>query len=154
MWSCIPLFETDAYVACDVAEGLLFVPKGHVGGHVTFVPPPPARAEQFAVLGVIAARRGFKTLVLSLPTCRPRQRPALGTVIYIGYAHRVVDLGPGYAICPTEPEPGLVARVARGNVAFRVSPENCAPRSPPDVIAVCNGDLLDSALLALESMRP
>ncbi len=147
-----PLFETDAYVACDVGGGLIFIPKGDVRGEVTFVPPPPARAEQFAVLGVVAARRGFRALVLSLPNCRPRPRPTLGAVIYIAYAHRLVDLGPGYAICPVEPGPDPAARVARGNIAFRSSYEDCTPRCSPRVVPICDGGVLDSALSVLDAL--
>ncbi len=147
-----PLFETDAYVAYSVPSGLFFSPKGNALGEVTIVPPPPARAEQFSVFGVLASRRGFRALVLSLPTCRPRGGPVMGVPIYIAYAHRLVDLGPGYAVCPVEPEPGSLARVNRGNIALRVPLKDCVPRYSPNVVPVCVGDVLSSVLAVFEAL--
>ncbi|MFN3804226.1 MAG: hypothetical protein ACK4SY_04145 [Pyrobaculum sp.] len=117
------------YVLYDFYTHLLFDVPSPLGD-VTVVPPPPASSHQFAVVGALVAKLGYRTKVLNLPTCRRTTiskvlTNATGELVYIGYAHRLAYVGPGAVINPEEATTDAVRRVARNNVRFQVMWERC-----------------------------
>lgn len=123
------LGESGGYVLRDFQTYLLFDVVNPLG-EVTVVPPPPGSSYQFAVVGALVAKLGYRVKLLNLPTCRKQTisrviANASGELIYLKYAHRLAYAGPGAVIDPEEPTIENVRRVARGNVMFQVLWEKC-----------------------------
>ncbi|ACB40528.1 hypothetical protein [Pyrobaculum neutrophilum] len=117
------------YLLRDFYTHLLFDVSNPLGD-VTVIPPPPGSSYQFAVVGALVAKMGYRTRVLNMSTCRRQtiQRvlsQASGELLYVGYAHRLAYAGPGAVVNQEEVTLENVRRVARGNVKFRVMWGRC-----------------------------
>lgn len=115
------LYDFRTYLLFDVSNPL---------GEVTVVPPPPGSSYQFAVLGALVAKMGYRVRLLNMPTCRKTTisrvlSNARGELLYVGYAHRLAYAGPGAVVNPEELNLENVRRVARGNVTYRVMWQKC-----------------------------
>jgi len=115
------LYDFDTHLFFDVPNPL---------GEVTVVPPPPGSSYQFAVLGALVAKMGYRARVLNMSTCRRATiarilSNARGELLYVGYAHRLAYAGPGAVVNQEELSPESVKRVARGNVKYRVMWQRC-----------------------------
>lgn len=118
-----------AYVLRDFYTHLLFDVASPLG-EVTVVPPPPGSSYQFAVIGALVAKLGYRAKVLNLPTCRRSTiakvlANASGELVYVGYAHKLAYAGPGAVVNPEELTLENVRRVARSNTKYRVMWEKC-----------------------------
>ncbi len=119
----------ERYVLHDFHTYLLFEVPSPLG-EVTVVPPPPGSSYQFAVLGALIAKMGYRARVLNMSTCRRASMMrvlshARGELLYVGYAHSLAYAGPGAVVNQEEPTLENVRRVARGNVKYRVMWQRC-----------------------------
>lgn len=119
----------ERYILHDFYTYLLFDVTNALGD-VTVIPPPPGSSYQFAVVGALIAKMGYRVRVLNMSTCRRRTisrilSHAVGELIYIGYAHKLAYAGPGAVINQEEATFENVRRIARGNVRFHVMWEKC-----------------------------
>lgn len=62
------VFKGRGYSVYEIDAGILVSPLEWRSA-CTVVPPPPARAEHYLPIGVMCAKAGYKTLVLSPRTC-------------------------------------------------------------------------------------
>jgi hypothetical protein len=120
---------SERYVLHDFYTYLLFDIPNPLG-EVAVVPPPPGSSYQFAVLGALIAKMGYRARVLNMPTCRRATimrvlSHARGELLYVGYAHRLAYAGPGAVVNQEEPTLENVRRVAKGNVSYRVMWQRC-----------------------------
>ncbi len=120
---------SNRYVLRDFYKYLQFEVDDALGD-VTVIPPPPGSSYQFAAIGALVAKLGYKTRVLNMSTCRKVTigkilEEVTGEPIYVSYAHRLAYVGPGAVINPEEVTQSSVSRVARRNVKFQVPWEKC-----------------------------
>ncbi|MCC6020654.1 MAG: hypothetical protein LM577_04740 [Thermoproteaceae archaeon] len=131
----------ERYLLRDFCVYLLFDVQNPLG-EVTVVPPPPASSYQFAAVGALVAKMGYRVRVLNMSTCRQATiskvlAHASGELLYIGYAPYVAYAGYGGVVDREELAPETVRRIARGNVQFRVPWERCLAGAPQ------RGDVID-----------
>ena len=130
------------YVLRDLGTYLLFDVQNPLAD-VTVVPPPPGSSYQFAVVGALVAKLGYRTKVLNMSTCRRETisrilANAAGELVYVGYAHRLAYAGPGAVVNPEEVSVENVRRVALQNLKYRVMWEKCLQAGPQqrDVVEI------------------